>query len=81
MKRNARQLMESGTSVPNLSPGSSLVAKWGSLLEGITDPHARKTMAQLYENEMEYLKTRRLEETTSTDNTAPYLKYVFPLLA
>ncbi len=80
MKRNARQIVESGRSVQNLSAASALVTKWGSLLEGITDAHTRKTMATLYENQMNYLKERRLEETTSTDNTAPYVKYVFPLL-
>lgn len=80
MKRDARQIVESGRSMKNLSPSSALTEKWGSLLEGITDPHARKTMAQLYENQMNYLKERRLEENTTTDNTAPYVKYVFPLL-
>lgn len=80
MKQNARKIVENNQSVMNLSVASQLVQKWGTLLEGIKDGHTRKVMAQLYENESNYLKQQKLMETTTTDNTAPYVKYVFPLL-
>lgn len=63
----------------------ALIERWTKWIPGaVKNPHQRWCMAQLYENQLKELKDFRekhmLGEATTTVNTAPFIKYTFPLL-
>lgn len=61
----------------------ALQAKWGRMLEGVTDKWTRRCLAQLYENEIKHLHTikrKHLTESTLATNIPDLVKFVFPVV-
>lgn len=64
----------------------ALIERWNKWIptDAKMDPYRRYCLAQLFENQLSELKQFRekhmLGEDTSTVNTAPFIKYTFPLL-
>jgi len=57
---------------------TTLERKWRPLLESVDDPHKRKILAVLYENEADHLKY--LTEETRATNVGEFTKYIFPII-
>lgn len=63
----------------------ALVERWQKWIPAkVTNPHSRWVMAQLFENQLGELKQFKekhlIGEDTTTANSAPFIKYTFPLL-
>lgn len=63
----------------------ALIERWNKWIPGkVKDQYQRYCLAQLYENQLQELNTFKqkhvLGEDTTTTNTAPFIKYTFPLL-
>ena len=57
--------------------------KYAGLLEGVDDSWPRKSMAKIYQNEMNYLdnfKRQALSESTLSGNIPDLVKFVFPVI-
>lgn len=63
----------------------ALIERWSKWIPGkVKNPYQKWVMAQLYENQLGELKNFKekhlIGEDTTTVNTAPFIKYTFPLL-
>jgi len=74
--------MQSEATILNEDRNALLQQKWVAMLEGIDDPWMRRCTAQILENESIHLQnaTRRLMESSLSQNIPDLVKFIFPLI-
>jgi hypothetical protein len=63
----------------------ALLERWGRHIpKTVTNQYSRVCLAKLFENQLKELRTfqekHNMNEDTTTANTAPFIKYTFPML-
>lgn len=67
-----------------LTEARELVGEWQGLMEGVQDEHLRAVMAQMFQNQFDFLSESvggQLTEASFSSNTGAFTKYIFPILS